>query len=54
MIIGKCTDAIRGIFLVGRGGREGRGLCGGNFPQRNFIDEENFHEGGAGFFFAFF
>ena len=48
MVIGKCTDAFRGIFLVGGGVYAGRtfhgGICHG---------EENFHEGGAGFLSIF-
>ena len=34
MVIGKCRDVFRGIFLVW-GGVEGRGLCGRIFPWRN-------------------
>ena len=49
MVIGKCADAFRGIFLAG-GGVEGRGLCGGELPMEEFvIGKENFYEGGAGF-----
>ena len=38
MVIGKCTDALRGIFFWFGGGVEGRGIL---------------PEGGAGFFWHF-
>ena len=34
MVIGKCTDVLRGIFWLG-GGVEKREICWGNFPWRN-------------------
>ena len=45
MVIGKCTDALRGIFLVGGG------VMWGYLSMEEFVmEEENFHKGGVGFF----
>ena len=49
MVIGKCIDTFRGIFLVGVGG-----YAGELSMEEFFIGEENFHEGGAGFLSIFF
>ena len=53
MVIGKCTDAFRGIFLVG-GGVEGRGYTWGELSMEEFVmGEENFMKGVQDFL-AFF
>ena len=49
MVIGKCTDVFRGIFLVlGVGLREG--AMWEDLSLEEFVmEEEKFNEGGAGF-----
>ena len=56
MVIGKCTYAFRGIFLVDGKGLRGRGLNGGNFTCKNLSGGGggNFHEGIAEFLSNFF
>ena len=54
MVIGKCTDAVRGFFWF-----EGEGLTGGAYEgeltmEEFLMGEEKFPEEGAGFFSIFF
>ena len=49
MVIGKCTDVFRGIFLVLGVGAEGGGYVGGSFLGEICHGGKKFNEKGAGF-----
>ena len=51
MVTGKCTVVFKGFFFgEGGGGWGGEGYMGGYFHGGTSHGEENFNEGGAGFF----
>ena len=47
MVIGKCTDVLRGIFFV-EGGGEGA-MLKDLYLEEFITGKEKFHEGSAGF-----
>ena len=49
MVIGKCTDVFRGIFLVDGDWLRGRGYVWDLSMEEFVMGEENFHEGAQDF-----